>query len=62
MLRLLSMFSAMASAISGMVLLSGVAASAQTSVPPSSPGSQVTALSVRSNLVLVPALVKTKGG
>jgi VWFA-related protein len=62
MLRLMSMFSAMASAISGMVLLSGVAASAQTSVPPSSPGSQVTALSVRSNLVLVPALVKTKGG
>ena len=62
MLRLMSMLSAMASAISGMVLLSGVAASAQTSVPPSSPGSQVTALSVRSNLVLVPALVKTKGG
>ncbi len=62
MLRLMSMFSAMASAISGMFLLSGVAASAQTSVPPSSPGSQVTALSVRSNLVLVPALVKTKGG
>ncbi len=62
MLRLMSMFSAMASAISGMVLLSGVAASAQTSVPPSSPGSQVTALSVRSNLVLVPALVKTKSG
>jgi VWFA-related protein len=62
MLRLMSMFSAMASAISGMVLLSGVAASAQTSVPPSSPSSQVTALSVRSNLVLVPALVKTKSG
>ena len=62
MLRVMSMFPAMASAISGMVLLSGVAASAQTSVPPSSPGSQVTALSVRSNLVLVPALVKTKGG
>jgi len=62
MLRLMSIFSAMASAISGMVLLSGVAASAQTSVSPSSPGSQVTALSVRSNLVLVPALVKTKGG
>ena len=62
MLRVMSMLSAVASAISGMVLLSGVAASAQTSVPPSSPGSQVTALSVRSNLVLVPALVKTKGG
>jgi VWFA-related protein len=62
MLRLMSLLCAMASAISGMVLLSGVAASAQTSVPPSSPGSQVTALSVRSNLVLVPALVKTKGG
>ncbi len=59
-----SMLSAMASAISGMVLLSGVAASAQTSVPssPSSPGSPVTAISVRSNLVLVPALVKTKSG
>ena len=62
MLRVMSMLFAVASAISGMVLLSGVAASAQTSVPPSSPGSQVTALSVRSNLVLVPALVKTKGG
>jgi VWFA-related protein len=61
MLRLMSTLSAMASAISGMVLLSGVAASAQTSAP-SSPGSPVTALSVRSNLVLVPALVKTKGG
>ncbi len=61
MLRLLSILFAMASAISGMVLLSGVAASAQTNTP-SSPGSQVTALSVRSNLVLVPALVKTKGG
>ena len=33
MLRLMSMLFAMASAISGMVLLSGVAASAQTSVP-----------------------------
>jgi VWFA-related protein len=62
MLRLMSTLSAMASAISGMVLLSGVAATAQTSVPPSSPSSQVTALSVRSNLVLVPALVKTKSG
>ena len=62
MLRVMSMLFAVASAISGMVLLSGVAASAQRSVPPSSPGSQVTALSVRSNLVLVPALVKTKGG
>jgi VWFA-related protein len=62
MLRVMSMLFAVASAISGMVLLSGVAASAQTGVPPSSPGSQVTALSVRSNLVLVPALVKTKGG
>ena len=61
MLRLMSILSAMASAIPGMVLLFGVAASGQTSAP-SSPGSQVTALSVRSNLVLVPALVKTKGG
>jgi VWFA-related protein len=61
MLRRMSTLSAMASAISGMVLLSGVAASAQTSAP-SSPGSPVPALSVRSNLVLVPALVKTKSG
>ncbi len=61
MLRLKSMFCAVASVISGMVLLSGVAASAQTNAP-SSAGSQVPALSVRSNLVLVPALVKTKSG
>ena len=61
MLRLMCMLSAMASAISGMVLLSGVPAGAQTS-DPASAGSQVTALSVRSNLVLVPALVKTKSG
>lgn len=60
MLRLMSML-CVASVISGTVLLSGVAASAQTSA--SSPaGSQVPALSVRTNLVLVPALVKTKGG
>jgi VWFA-related protein len=61
MLRLMSRFCAVASVISGMVLLSGVAASAQSSVP-SSASSQVPALSVRSNLVLVPALVKTKSG
>ena len=61
MLRLMSMLSAVASVISGMMLLSGVAAGAQASAP-SSAGSQVTALSVRSNLVLVPALVKTKSG
>ena len=61
MLRLMSLLSAMASAISGLVLLSAMPAGAQTSVP-SSAGSQVTALSVRSNLVLVPALVKTKSG
>ena len=60
MLRLMSML-CVASVISGMVLLSGVAASAQTSAP-SSAGSQVPALSVRTNLVLVPALVKTKSG
>jgi VWFA-related protein len=61
MLRLMSLLSAMASAISGLVLLSAMPAGAQTS-DPSSAGSQVTALSVRSNLVLVPALVKTKSG
>jgi VWFA-related protein len=61
MLRLMTLLSAMASAISGLVLLSAMPAGAQTS-DPSSAGSQVTALSVRSNLVLVPALVKTKGG
>ena len=61
MLRLMSLLSAMASAISGLALLSAMPAGAQTSVP-SSAGSQVTALSVRSNLVLVPALVKTKSG
>jgi VWFA-related protein len=61
MLRLMTLLSAMASAISGLVLLSAMPAGAQTS-DPSSVGSQVTALSVRSNLVLVPALVKTKGG
>ncbi len=61
MLRLMSMLSAVASALSGMVLLSAVPAGGQTSGP-SSAGSQVTALSVRSNLVLVPALVKTKSG
>jgi VWFA-related protein len=54
MLRLMSMLSAM-------VLLPGVAASAQSSEP-SSAGSQIPALAVRSNLVLVPALVKTKAG
>jgi VWFA-related protein len=61
MLRLVSMLCAVASVISGMVLLSGVAAVAQTGAP-SSAGSQVTALAVRTNLVLVPALVKTKSG
>src|ERR1700728_326611 len=61
MLRLMSRLCAVASVISGMVLLSGVAASAQSSAP-SSAGSQIPALSVRSNLVLVPALVKTKSG
>ena len=60
MLRLTSML-CVASVISGMVLLSGVTAKAQSSTPPSA-GSQVPALSVRSNLVLVPALVKTKSG
>jgi VWFA-related protein len=61
MLRLTSMLSAVASAISGMVLLSGAAAGAQSSAP-SSASSQVPAIAVRTNLVLVPALVKTKSG
>ncbi len=61
MLRLMSMLSAMASAISGIFLLAGVAASAQSS-DPSPANSQVPSLAVRSNLVLVPALVKTKSG
>ena len=47
--------------IPGLVLLSAVAAGGQSS-DPSAPSAQVTALSVRSNLVLVPALVKTKSG
>jgi VWFA-related protein len=61
MLRLMSRLCAVASVISGMVLLSGVAASAQSSATPPA-GSQLPALSVRTNLVLVPALVKTKSG
>jgi hypothetical protein len=61
MLSLMRMLSALVTAISGMVLLSGAAASAQSS-DPAPAGSQVTALSVRSNLVLVPALVKTNSG
>jgi VWFA-related protein len=61
MLRLMSILSAVASALSGMVLLPAVPAPGQTG-DPSPAGSQVTALSVRSNLVLVPALVKTKSG
>jgi hypothetical protein len=61
MLSLMRMLSALVTAISGMVLLSGAAASAQSS-DPAPAGSQVTALFVRSNLVLVPALVKTNSG
>jgi VWFA-related protein len=61
MLRLMSMLSAVASVFAGMALLSGAAASAQSSAPPSD-SSQVTSLAVRTNLVLVPALVKTKSG
>jgi VWFA-related protein len=59
MLRIVRMLSAMASAV--WVLCSGAAASGQNSEP-SSAGSQVPALAVRTNLVLVPALVKTKSG
>ncbi len=55
------MLCAIATAVLSAVLLSGVAASAQSSEP-SSAGSQILSLAVRSNLVLVPALVKTKGG
>src|SRR6201999_896985 len=61
MQRLVEMLSAVVRAISGLVLLCGVAAGAQSSEPASA-GSDVTALSVRSNLVLVPALVKTNSG
>jgi VWFA-related protein len=61
MLRLMRMLSAMASAIPGMLLLSAVSAGAQSS-DPTPAGSQVPSLAVRSNLVLVPALVKTKSG
>jgi VWFA-related protein len=46
---------------SGLVFLSAAAAGGQSS-DPSSDNSQVTALAVRSNLVLVPALVKTRSG
>ena len=59
MLRLGCRLSAVATA--AWVLLSGAAAGAQSSEP-SSAGSQVPALAVRTNLVLVPALVKTKSG
>ena len=57
--RLMCMLSAMASAV--WVLFSGAVASAQNSEP-SSAGSQTATLAVRTNLVLVPALVKTKSG
>jgi VWFA-related protein len=55
------MLCAIATAVLSTVLLSGVAASAQSSEP-SSAGSQIPSLTVGSNLVLVPALVKTKAG
>ncbi len=57
----MSMLCAIASVVLSTVLLSGVAASAQSSEP-SSASSQIPSLAVRSNLVLVPALVKTKAG
>jgi len=59
MVRLLRVMSAMVSAV--WVLFSGGVASAQNSEA-SSAGSQAPALAVRSNLVLVPALVKTRSG
>jgi len=59
--HLVSMLRAIATAVLSTVLLSGVAASAQSSEP-SSASSQIPSLAVRSNLVLVPALVKTKAG
>jgi len=57
----MSMLCAIATGVLSTVLLSGVAASAQSSEP-SSASSQIPSLAVRSNLVLVPALVKTKAG
>jgi VWFA-related protein len=59
MLSLLRTLPAMASAV--LFLLSCATSDAQESESPST-GSQPTDLSVRTNLVLVPALVKTKGG
>ncbi len=57
----MNMLSAIAPVVLSMVLFSVVAGSAQSSEQ-SSAGSQIPALTVGSNLVLVPALVKTKGG
>jgi len=59
--HLMTMLCAIATGVLSTVLLSGVAARAQSSEP-SSASSQIPSLAVRSNLVLVPALVKTKAG
>jgi VWFA-related protein len=55
------MVSAIVTAVFSTVLFSGLAAGAQSSEQPSASG-EIPALSVRSNLVLVPALVKTRAG
>ena len=60
-LHLVNMRSAIVAVVLSMVLLSAATASAQSDEQ-SSAGSQIPAITVRSNLVLVPALVKTKAG
>ncbi len=60
MVRLMNMLPAIATTVLSMVLFAVATASAQSSEP--LPASQIPAITVRSNLVLVPALVKTKGG
>ena len=57
----MNMLSPIATAVLSMVLLSVAGASAQSNEQ-SSASSQIPAITVRSNLVLVPALVKTKAG
>jgi VWFA-related protein len=57
----MSLLTAIESAVLTMALFSGGAVSAQSSEPPAL-SSQIPALSVGTNLVLVPALVKTRSG
>ncbi len=61
MLRLMNMLSAIATGVLSVILLSVTVASAQNSEQPAA-NSQIPAITVGSNLVLVPALVKTKSG